>query len=154
MIMDCINKYMSVSFLKQASERHSAARKRFPGKTLLLVEDIEINREIVMTILGDTELRIECAANGLEAVEMFAADRSRYDVIFMDVHMPVMDGLESTRRIRAIGSPEAGRVPIVAMTANVFKEDIEKCLEAGMNDHIGKPVDFDEMFEKLTKYLC
>jgi len=154
MIMDCINKYMSASFLKQASESHSAARKRFPGKTLLLVEDIEINREIVMTILGDTELRIECAANGLEAVEMFAADRSRYDVIFMDVHMPVMDGLESTRRIRAIGSPEAERVPIVAMTANVFKEDIEKCLEAGMNDHIGKPVDFEEMFEKLTKYLC
>ena len=154
MIMDCINKYISASILKQASEHHSAARKRFPGKTLLLVEDIEINREIVMTILGDTELSIECAANGLEAVEMFAAGRSRYDVIFMDVHMPVMDGLESTRRIRAIGSPEAGRVPIVAMTANVFKEDIEKCLEAGMNDHIGKPVDFEEMFEKLTKYLC
>ena len=84
---------------------------------------------------------------------MFSADPSRYDMIFMDVHMPEMDGLEATRRIRALGLPGAKRIPIVAMTANVFREDVERCLAAGMNDHIGKPIDFDQLFVKLEKYL-
>ncbi len=153
LIMDCINRYMSSSVLNEMTGAPPSGRRRFPGKSLLLVEDIDINREIVTTILEDTDLLIDCATNGREAVEMFAADPSRYDIIFMDVHMPEMDGLEATRRIRAMEIPQALRVPIVAMTANVFREDIEKCLQAGMNDHIGKPVDFDELFGKLEKYL-
>jgi CheY-like chemotaxis protein len=71
----------------------------------------------------------------------------------MDLQMPEMDGLMATRRIRALDTPRAAEIPIIAMTANVFKEDIEECLAAGMNDHVGKPIDYDELFKKMMKYL-
>jgi CheY-like chemotaxis protein len=125
----------------------------FAGCRILLAEDMEINREIVMTLLEPTGLVIDCAENGIRAVEMFS--EHRYDMIFMDVQMPEMDGLEATRRIRAIEqaafSPQ--QVPIIAMTANVFREDSETCLESGMNDHVGKPLDMDEVLAGLRKYL-
>ena len=125
----------------------------FEGKTALLAEDVEINREIVLAMLEDTKLAIDCAEDGNEAFEAFKANPGKYDIIFMDMQMPEVDGLEATRRIRASGIPEGAKVPIIAMTANVFREDIEKCLEAGMNDHIGKPIDFDELMQKIKKYL-
>ena len=125
----------------------------FRGKIALLAEDVAINREIIISVLEETELAVECAENGLEATLMFARDPGRYDIIFMDMHMPEVDGLEATRRIRALDAPESRTVPIVAMTANVFREDIRQCLEAGMDDHVGKPVDFDILFAKLEKYL-
>ncbi|MCL2517807.1 MAG: response regulator [Oscillospiraceae bacterium] len=125
----------------------------FSDRRILLVEDVEINREIVLTLLEPTNLEIDCAVNGAEAVSMFNETPEQYELILMDVQMPEMDGYEATRRIRAFNSANAGTVPIIAMTANVFKEDVEKCLEAGMNDHIGKPVDMDDLFEKLRKYL-
>ena len=84
---------------------------------------------------------------------MFSDNPGIYDMIFMDVQMPEMDGYEATRRIRSFGLPTAKTIPIVAMTANVFKEDVDKCLEAGMNDHLGKPLDFYEVLEKLRLYL-
>ena len=84
---------------------------------------------------------------------MFRAAPDRYGMIFMDVQMPVMDGYAATRNIRALPVPWAGQIPIVAMTANVFREDIDKCLAAGMNDHVGKPVDFNEVLKNLHKYL-
>jgi CheY-like chemotaxis protein len=74
-------------------------------------------------------------------------------MIFMDLQMPEMDGYEATRRIRALDTPHAGQIPIIAMTANVFREDVERCLEAGMNDHVGKPLDFEEVLSALRKYL-
>ncbi|MDR3295164.1 MAG: response regulator [Clostridiales Family XIII bacterium] len=120
---------------------------------LLLAEDVEINREIVLALLEPTELRIDCAENGVEAVNMYRAAPEKYDVIFMDMQMPEMDGLEATRCIRALDVPGAKSVPIIAMTANVFQEDIKRCLEAGMNDHLGKPMDFGEVLVKLRKYL-
>ncbi len=120
---------------------------------LLLAEDIEINREIVMTLLEDTHISIDCAQDGQEAVRMVADGQAAYDIIFMDVQMPRMDGLEATRHIRALDTPYAKNIPIVAMTANAFKEDVDACLAAGMDDHIGKPIDFDEMLMKLTHYL-
>ena len=123
------------------------------GKNALLAEDIEINREIVMAMFGNTGMTIDCVDNGKKAAETFAANPCKYDIIFMDMQMPEVDGLEATRIIRALGIPEAVNVPIVAMTANVFKEDIEKCLSAGMNDHIGKPIDFGEVVAILHKYL-
>jgi CheY-like chemotaxis protein/nitrogen-specific signal transduction histidine kinase len=126
---------------------------RFDGRHMLLVEDIEINREIVLALLEPTGLEITCAENGAEALRIYGEAPSRYDLIFMDVHMPEMDGYEATRRIRALGAPEAAAVVIIAMTANVFREDVEKCLDAGMNDHIGKPLDFDEVLAKLREYL-
>ncbi len=125
----------------------------YPGRVLMLVEDIDINREIVMTMLEDTQLTIEPEENGLLALDAFERDPARYDMILMDLQMPVMDGLEATRRIRALGTPEALAVPIVAMTANAFAEDVAMCIEAGMVDHIGKPVDLDILLGKLAKYL-
>jgi signal transduction histidine kinase/ActR/RegA family two-component response regulator len=125
----------------------------FEGHTILLVEDVEINREIVSALLEPTALTIVNAENGVEAVRLFGENPARYEMIFMDVQMPEMDGLEATRTIRAMGIPCAQRVPIVAMTANVFREDIERCLEAGMDDHVGKPIDFDDVLEKLNRYL-
>ena len=125
----------------------------FEGKTALLAEDVEINREIILSMLEGTKLAIDCVENGEEAVEAFKADPGKYDLIFMDMQMPEVDGLEATRRIRALGVPEAEKAPIIAMTANVFREDIEKCLAAGMNDHIGKPIDYHDLMRKIKKYL-
>jgi CheY-like chemotaxis protein len=84
---------------------------------------------------------------------MFSDDPERYDAILMDVQMPVMDGYEATRAIRAMDHPRAKTVPIIAITANVFKEDIKKCIVAGMNDHLGKPLGFEDMRDMLQKYF-
>jgi signal transduction histidine kinase/CheY-like chemotaxis protein len=145
----------------------------YEGCRILLVEDVEINREIVITLLEPAHLTIDCAENGKEAVRMFSEAPEKYNLIFMDVQMPEMDGYEATRRIRAIEAEKNGKIatsftegetrsydrdlhgqiPIIAMTANVFREDVEKCLEAGMTGHIGKPLDMDEVFRVLRKYL-
>jgi len=122
-------------------------------KTILLVEDVEINREIVMSIIEETGVAIECACDGLQAVDIFTEKGDRYDLILMDVQMPVMDGLSATRNIRAMDSPKAKRIPIIAMTANAFKEDEAMCLEAGMNHHIAKPFEVDTVLSVLSDYL-
>jgi signal transduction histidine kinase len=125
----------------------------FSGRRVLLAEDIEINREIVIELLSPTNLMIECAGNGVEAVSHYLADPNRYDMILMDVQMPEMDGYEATRRIRAMDVPCAKTVPIIAMTANVFREDIEKCLAAGMSDHIGKPINIEILLKMMNQYF-
>ena len=125
----------------------------FDGRRILLCEDIDINREIVLGLLDGFGLQIDCAENGVEAIEMFSLKPDEYSIILMDLQMPLMDGLEATRQIRKLPFKNAETVPIVAMTANVFKEDIEHCLEAGMNGHIGKPIDFDILISTLKKYL-
>jgi len=142
-----------VDILEEESEQE-AENENFENHTILLAEDIEINREIVITILEPTGLKIDCAENGKEVVEKFAASPDKYALILMDVQMPEMDGYEATRKIREI-EQETARKPvlILAMTANVFREDIEKCLSAGMNDHVGKPLDMKELMKKLRKYL-
>jgi CheY-like chemotaxis protein len=124
------------------------------GRRILLAEDIEMNREIFMALLEDTGLIIDCAENGREALDMVSENPDKYDMVFMDMQMPQMDGLEATRRIRR-NMPERkkGRLPIIAMTANVFKNDIEACIEAGMDDHLGKPLDIDKVLEKMREYL-
>ena len=128
-------------------------KAKYSGKRLLVVEDIEINREILIALLEDTGLLIECAGNGQEAVDMVAREPRKYDIIFMDIQMPVMDGLQATRRIRSMPGHVRDETPIVAMTANVFKDDIDACIEAGMDDHLGKPLDIDKVMETLRKYL-
>jgi len=125
----------------------------FKGKRLLLVEDVEINREIIISVLSDTGIIIESAENGAQAVTMAEYSENGFDIVLMDMQMPVMDGLEATRRIRALPDKKFRRLPIIAMTANVFKEDIDSCLEAGMNDHIGKPIDINMVLAKLREYL-
>jgi PAS domain S-box-containing protein len=128
-------------------------RDDFSGKTILLAEDVEINREIIVSLLEDTGISIECAVNGAESLRLFTEDPAKYSLILMDIHMPEMDGYEATRRIRASAAAESKTVPIVAMTANVFKEDVEKCIAAGMNDHLGKPVEMERLMFQLRKHL-
>jgi CheY-like chemotaxis protein/two-component sensor histidine kinase len=123
------------------------------GYKILIAEDVEINREIVLTVLEPTGAVLEQAENGKMAFEKFSADPDAYDLILMDIQMPGMGGYESTRLIRAMDISKAGKIPIVAMTANVFKEDIEQCMAAGMNCHLGKPLDFGELIGTLCRYL-
>ena len=125
----------------------------FSGKVILLVDDIDINLEIIVTLLEPTNITIDTAKSGKEAVDAFVAAPERYDLILMDVQMPGIDGLQATKMIRALTIPQGGVIPIIAMTANVFKEDVEKCLDAGMNDHLGKPIDIDDVIKMLSHYL-
>jgi lactose/cellobiose-specific phosphotransferase system IIC component len=129
----------------------------FKGRRILLVEDVEINQEIMIALLEPASLEIDCAENGAMALQMFTEAPRKYDLIFMDVQMPEMDGYEATRRIRAWEKEHPfeypQRTPIVAMTANVFREDVEKCLASGMNGHVGKPLDFGEVLKMIHQYL-
>jgi|GEM_PF-4088682 len=127
--------------------------KTFENRHVLLVEDIDINREIALALLEQTLVKVSCAENGAEAYHMFAGEQDKYDLIFMDLQMPKMDGYEATQKIRALGTPKAKKIPIIAMTANVFREDIEKCIASGMNDHIGKPIAVHDIISKMSKYL-
>jgi CheY-like chemotaxis protein len=168
-IAEVINECLGGDNRKEEKDQTADITGIFAGRHLLLVEDVEINREIVQALLEPTRLKIDCAENGMEAVQMFTAAPGKYDMIFMDLQMPKMDGYEATRRIRALeaemrdksktkapggnsmGLPKA--VPIIAMTANVFKEDIERCLASGMDSHVGKPLDFKEVLNRLRSYL-
>ena len=126
----------------------------FAGKKILLVEDIEINAEIVRAYLEDTGIIIDYAENGLEAVEKYIEQEGDYDLILMDIQMPVLDGFAATLQIRnAAQENDYKAVPIIAMTANAFKEDVDKCLAMGMDSHISKPIDYDTMIEELQKYM-
>ncbi len=121
--------------------------------SLLMVEDVELNSEIITELLAETKIKITCATNGKEALELYKANPNQFDIILMDIHMPVMDGYEATIALRNLDFKSAKAVPIVAMTANVFKEDIDKCLACGMNDHLPKPISLVDLLEKLKNYL-
>jgi len=125
----------------------------FEGMRMLIVEDIEINREILNSLLANTGLLIENAENGEEAVNMVKTASHKYDIILMDVQMPVMDGFEATGIIRSLPGCERGMLPIIAMTAHAFNDDIENCLNAGMDDHLSKPLDVERIFEVLYTHL-
>ncbi|WP_310602722.1 ATP-binding protein [Anaerosporobacter sp.] len=120
---------------------------------LLLAEDIKINADILKSLLKDTKINIDVAENGKIAIEMFESNPEKYDVIFMDVQMPIMNGLDASRNIRELSFEKAKSIPIIAMTANVFKEDIDTCLESGMNDHLSKPIDISMIILKINKYV-
>ncbi|MDR0320805.1 MAG: response regulator [Treponema sp.] len=159
-IAEAINECLGVD-KEKIKEAQTDIAGIFAGHHILLAEDVEINREIVMTLLEPTLLKIDCAENGEEAVRMFSQSPDKYDMIFMDVQMPKMDGYEATRSIRVIEEKLSSaskdnilrKIPIIAMTANVFKEDVEECLRAGMNSHLGKPLDFNDVITVLRVYL-
>ncbi|SFQ19078.1 PAS domain S-box-containing protein [Lachnospiraceae bacterium XBB1006] len=127
---------------------------RFEGKRLLVVEDNTLNREIICKILELRGLTVEEAVNGKEAVEMFAEHpEGYYDMILMDIQMPVMNGHEATRAIREMDCPSAKRIPIIAMTANAFVEDVQASKDAGMNEHLAKPLDMRKLTDVLMYYF-
>lgn len=126
----------------------------FKGKRVLLAEDLPFNAEIAGEFLSEAGLAVEYAVNGEEAVKCFARSAvGYYDLIFMDIQMPVMDGYEATRRIRALNRPDAASVPIVAMTANAFIEDVNRALECGMNGHIAKPIEIPGLCAELVRHF-
>jgi CheY-like chemotaxis protein/HPt (histidine-containing phosphotransfer) domain-containing protein len=125
----------------------------FSGCRILIAEDVEINAEIVTAILEPTGAEIVIAGNGKKALDTFSSD-DNFDMILMDIHMPVMDGYAATAAIRGLPKIKAKEIPIIAMTANVFKEDVMRCLSTGMNDHIPKPIDEHFLMTTLSKYLA
>lgn len=134
--------------------KEAAVRRDFTGRKVLLAEDNEINREIAQTLLEMHGFTVDCAADGQEALDCFCDGKpGRYDVILMDIRMPVMDGLEAARRIRTSGRPDARTVPIIALSANAFDEDSRKSLESGMNGHVSKPVEVDKLLELLEECI-
>jgi CheY-like chemotaxis protein/nitrogen-specific signal transduction histidine kinase len=126
----------------------------FSGKRILLTDDVAINRLIVTDLLEDTNVSIDEAENGEKAVSMFEQSAENYyDVVLMDIQMPGIDGYEATRRIRKLPRPDASKVVIIALTANAYKEDVEKALDSGMNGHLAKPVDIDDLRTLIAKQL-
>ena len=124
------------------------------GLRILLAEDNELNMEIARFILEDCGALVEPVSNGLEAVHKFeASDEETFDVILMDIMMPVMDGITATKTIRAMERPDAKTIPIIAMTANAFKEDEEKCMAAGMNEHLAKPLEEDKVVRAIYENI-
>ena len=145
-IMDLTN-HKDSSVIKEEDEMN------FPGVKVLVVEDNDINWEIISTLLSMHEISCDRAENGKVAYDLIKEDEyeSPYDLIFMDIQMPVMNGLDATRAIRKIDSEYARRVPIIAMSADAFSENVAECLDAGMNGHIAKPVDLKLVLSEIRK---
>jgi len=152
-VITCINNNFGIDILNEKSRSKTDNADSFWGYRVLLVEDIEINREIVLALLEPTLVEIDSAENGAEALKMYKEAPENYNIIFMDIQMPIMDGYEATRQIRSQDTENAKTIPIIAMTANVFMEDVNQCLESGMDDHLGKPLDFDAVLRILRKHL-
>ena len=124
------------------------------GRRILLAEDVAINAEIMMMVLGMREMTADHAGNGQIAVDMYMAkEPGYYDAILMDMRMPVMDGLEATRAIRASGRADAKSIPVIALTANAFDEDVQRSMQAGLNAHLSKPVEPEALFDTLENLI-
>lgn len=124
------------------------------GKHLLVAEDNELNREVITELLQMNEITCECAEDGQACLDRFAsAEEGTFDAILMDLQMPIMNGIDATRHIRSLSVPWAKTVPIIAMTANAMKKDIQKCLDAGMNAHLSKPVNMKQVLKTLAQHL-
>jgi len=125
----------------------------FEGKRVLIVEDILISREIVAKMLEITKAEIDTAETGIEAIEKFVEAGGNYDLILMDIQMPMMDGYKATQEIRKMPFENAKTIPIIAMTAGIYQENVDECLNAGMNAHIGKPLNRDNLINKMAQYF-
>ena len=148
------DKAAALSGMEREIHDINPAEADFSNVHLLLAEDNEINREIAAALLTSFGFTLETAENGKEAVDMVAASKpGHFDAVLMDIQMPVMNGYEAARAIRALENPELAAIPIAAMTANAFAEDIEEAAKAGMNGHIAKPIDIEKMMDTLTEIL-
>ena len=140
--------------IKEETLQKTERENRYSGKKVLLVEDNELNREIATALLEEIGISVDCVEDGTDAVErMNEVDDDRYDLIFMDIQMPKMDGYMTTREIRTLKNNKKANIPIVAMTANAFEEDKEKSFKAGMNAHITKPIDIKIILAVLDQVL-
>lgn len=142
---------------KLLSDKKNKARLKkdkniFKGRKILIVEDNEINIDIISDYLDDVEIKYDSVRNGLDAYNRIKQNHS-YDCVLMDIKMPVMDGYEATRKIRALDDEYVRKLPIIAMTANAFAEDVQKSKEAGMNDHITKPVNLELFYSVIKKHM-
>ena len=139
---------------KKKAANAEEAKADLKGKRILLAEDMEVNAEIMVMVLNMREMQVECAANGREALEMFSKSQENYyDAILMDMNMPEMDGLEATMKIRALEREDAKTIPIIALTAKAFDEDVQRSLQAGLNAHLSKPVEPDALFATLESMV-
>ena len=139
---------------KNPPKREDSCGACLTGKRVLLAEDIDVNAEIMVMVLGMRGITAERAGNGRIAVEMFTGHpEGYYDAILMDMRMPEMDGLEATRRIRAMDREDAKRIPVIALTANAFDEDVQRSMQAGLNAHLSKPVQPELLFETLEQLI-
>ena len=131
-----------------------STKKQYVGKRVLVTDDNVLNREIAHEILTDAGFLVEGAENGSVAVKMVRqSEEGWYDLVLMDVQMPVMDGHEATKEIRKLSRKDVGTLPIIAMTANAFDEDKELALQSGMNAYITKPLNLEKLFEILSDYI-
>ncbi|GFO66626.1 hypothetical protein GMLC_02050 [Geomonas limicola] len=137
--------------LREARDARAARRNPLMGARVLLVEDHPINQEIAREILTTSGAQVSIAGNGEEAVQAVLEASQPFDLVLMDIQMPVMDGYQATRLIRE--EPQGQTIPIIAMTANGIGDERERCLAAGMSDHLAKPIDLDELFEVIKRWL-
>ncbi|MBP5159766.1 MAG: response regulator, partial [Lachnospiraceae bacterium] len=150
-LFDCLKKTLKNDEDVPAGD---GAEADFTGKRLLLAEDNDLNAEIALEIIGNTGALIDRAHDGREAFDMFkASEPGFYDMILMDIQMPELDGYETTMAIRALGTDYAMGIPIVALTANAFSADAVRAVEAGMDAHLAKPIEFDKLYEMMRKYI-
>lgn len=145
---------LDLSYKNEITPQKIIAKREVTGTKILLVEDNELNMEIAEFILENAGMKVTTAYNGKEAVDIFAAsEENQFDLILMDVMMPIMDGLEATRIIRAMNRKDAKKIPIFAMTANAFVDDIEESRKAGMNEHLSKPLDEAKLISVIKRYI-
>ena len=149
-----MEEYQSALQRKKQITAQKQQKAQLNGRRILLAEDVQINAEIMLMVLQSREMETEHAVNGKIAVDMFASHpEGYYDAILMDLRMPEMDGLEATRQIRAMEREDAKDIPIIALTANAFDEDVQRSLQAGMNAHLSKPVQPDTLYQTLENLI-
>ena len=149
-----LEEFKSALKRKNIPEKKQQAKADLAGRRILLAEDMDVNAEILLMVLQMREMKADRAENGKQAVELFAAHPAGYyDAILMDMRMPEMDGLEATRVIRAMDRPDAKAIPIIALTANAFDEDVQRSLQAGLNAHLSKPVQPELLFGTLENLI-
>ena len=149
-----LEEFSSALKRRSANTDHKPQKAELTGRRILLAEDVPVNAEIMMMVLQTRGMEAELAENGRIAVEKFAAHPAGYyDAVLMDMRMPEMDGLEATRRIRAMDREDAKEIPIIALTANAFDEDVQRSLQAGLNAHLSKPVQPESLYETLESLI-
>lgn len=149
-----LEEFKSAMSKKKQMEERILKKADLTGKRILLAEDMQVNAEIMVMVLEMREMQVEIAENGRIALEKFSSSEpGYYDAILMDMRMPEMDGLEATRRIRDLDREDAKKIPIIALTANAFDEDVQRSLQVGMNAHLSKPVEPEKLYQTLEEFI-